>query len=337
MDYQDIVNHLNFAGADGVMSAEGILDNPALFLPRYGSRSEDRDKPITVWTLPKSNNNVEPSEQVLKEKKKRKLLKKLREIEIIEQKNRDDWTPKEQKKVVTKQKRQEKLNKLLQAEKGTTTNASSNARMEQVTVTLGSLYEAADDKLLLANEYLDLATAFPVQMRSVIFHIRRMLKDLLTQYQLLDECLSCESIPQVRAILQKLQDYRINPQSFVYDNIKAKAEKEALERKRREEGKRQAYEARMIRKAKREGKTDLHYYLKIGAELPSQQKLQEFKAMKNRQDVLALWKQNHSQHCMSFHLDDSGCQRGRACAFLHVEVVSNNKKHVFVEQDEVAG
>ena len=31
--YQDIQNNLEFTKADGVMSAEGILDNPALFLP----------------------------------------------------------------------------------------------------------------------------------------------------------------------------------------------------------------------------------------------------------------------------------------------------------------
>ena len=42
-----------------------------------------------------------------------------------------------------------------------------------------------------------------------------------------------------------------------------------MARKRREEGKRKAYEARMIRKAKREGLSDLEYYLRIGANVPT--------------------------------------------------------------------
>lgn len=33
--YNDVVQNLKLTNADGIMSAEGILDNPALFLPRY--------------------------------------------------------------------------------------------------------------------------------------------------------------------------------------------------------------------------------------------------------------------------------------------------------------
>lgn len=47
-------------------------------------------------------------------------------------------------------------------------------------LTLRSLYEVADDKLKLCMEYVALATAI-----SVVFHVRRMLKDMLVECQLL--------------------------------------------------------------------------------------------------------------------------------------------------------
>jgi microsomal dipeptidase-like Zn-dependent dipeptidase len=64
-------------------------------------------------------------------------------------------------------------------------------------------------------------------------------------------------VQQVRDIVMRVKGYKASPASFIYDREKAKEEKNALERKKREEGKRKAYEARMMRKAKREGKTDL--------------------------------------------------------------------------------
>ena len=343
--YQDVRDNLELTRADGLMSAEGILDNPALFLPRYGSRDE-RDKQVTVWSLEKddttsnsSTANVDNNVNDERQTKLRKLLKKLRKIEQIEQKDGNNLTAHEKKMLTSKPKRQRKLKKLQQAAESPS-SATRRASMKQITVSLGSLYDTADDKLKLVAEYLDLATAFPVKMRSIIFHTRRMLKDELVRYQLLEDCLSCESIDQIRtSILQKIQRYRADPYSFVYDREKAKQEKEAMERKRREEGKRKAYEARMIRKAKREGKADLHHYLKIGAAIPTLEKLAHFKTLSSRDEVLALWKKDHSQHCLVFHLDDGGCKRGRTCAFLHVDIAAESSKNrnTFVEKDEVAG
>jgi hypothetical protein len=126
--------------------------------------------------------------------------------------------------------------------------------------------------------------------------------------------------------------YRADPSTFVFDSARAKSEAEALKRRKLEEGKRKAYEARMLRKAKREGKSDLHYYLSQGAALPTAAQMQAYRQME-RDQVLTVWKQHHSQHCMPFHLDAHGCPRDRACAFLHVEQSANT----FRETDEVAG
>lgn len=316
--YQDVKDNMELTHADGLMSAEGILDNPALFLPRYGSR-EETDKPVEI-PVPCSHEKTD--------KKRRKLKKKLHAIERVEDKlqskSESALTEKEKKRLSKKEKYQMSLQKL---------ETASTKETKTETTTLGRLYEVSDDKLRLAFEYLDLATIYPVKIRSVIFHTRRMLKDKLVQYQLLDDCLHCESIDEVRAILKKIEGYQANPASFIYDREKAKQEKEALERKKREEGKRKAYEARMIRKAKREGKSDLNYYLRIGAELPTRETIEKLKGLP-RDEVMTLWKKSHSQHCLSFHLDPNGCTRGRTCAFLHVDVLG---AHSFVEKDEVAG
>ena len=200
------------------------------------------------------------------------------------------------------------------------------------TTTLGTLLQAADDRVTLAFEYLNLVRIYPTTMRTIIFHIRRMLKSELTTYQLMEECLACADVNAVEWILIKIRTYRDNPASFQYDVKKAQQEKEALERKRLEEGKRKAYEARMIRKAKREGKEDLEFYLRQGATVPTKATVEELQGL-DQQARLQIWKdRNHSQHCLAFHLGD--CKRGRSCAFMHVDCQSKN---CFEERNEVAG
>lgn len=333
--YENVVENLSLTQADGIMSAEGILDNPALFLPQLGSRKES-EKQITIAD-PSPINDINSSKSP-DDKAERKLWKKLRKIDKIESKVQakgiDSINDKQRAKLAKKTKIERKLAKLeaLKSEKSPLENHGGD-KPRTTTVTLGELYNAADDKLQLANEYLSLVRRYPIKIRTVVFHTRRMLKDMLNRYQLMDECVACETVDQVQAILDKCQKYQENPESFVYDKEKAKQEKEALARKKREEGKRKAFEARMIRKAKREGKADLEHYLRIGAEVPTLATIEKLKSLP-RDEQLQIWKQEHSQHCMSFHLDPEGCKRDRACAFLHSHAKGTN---TFVESDEVAG
>merc|ERR1711865_836423 len=228
-------------------------------------------------------------------------------------------------------------------------------------VPLQELYASSDDKVQLGYEYLRFVRRFPrtVPMRTVLFHIRRMLKEELVRYQLMADCLQCTTIEEVEAtILAKVQRYREHPASFTYDSARAQHEKAALARKQREEGKRKEYEARMLRKAKREKLDDLEYYLRQGSTVPTWDTIQELKQLKeNKAMQLQLWKErDHSQHCLAFHVgcssasasssavipstatdngdrttttatkttidQDSACPRGRRCAFLHVIVSS---------------
>jgi tRNA-dihydrouridine synthase 1 len=366
--YQDVIDNLNLTGADGLMSAEGLLDNPALFLPRLGSREETKKQVTIPDPLGGGNQSKAENDPTGVEKKKRKFQKKLRAIERIEEKMESEGesalTDEEREKLSEKAVFQACLDKL---------EGESDAANTSSVVSLGSLYKIAENKLELALEYLELASAYPATIRTVIFHTRRMLKDSLVQYQLLEECLACENVQQVHDIVMRIKEYRASPASFTYDREKAKEVKVALERKKREEGKRKAYEARMMRKAKREGKTDLmvraclqlflhhgvyhttlynvwihvlthnilfvhsptQHYLHIGAQVPTPEIVAKLKALP-RNELMTVWKTNHAQHCLSFHMDEGGCPRDRTCAFLHVEN-STSSQNVFVEKDEVAG
>lgn len=214
--YNDVIQNLEFTNADGVMSAEGILDDPAIFA-RYDS-----------------NNNYPPN------------------------------------------------------------------------------------KIDLAIEYIELVEKHPVIMKSIIFHVRRILKEELAEYQLMEDLIGCQSLQAVKKVVLEAKDYKVKG-NYLFDPDKEKKAKEAIERRKQNEGKRKAYEERMTRKAKREGK-DLSYYLQQGIENPNIEDLQDMKKMK-KEDAFAKWKENHHQHCFEFHFNSLGCHRERTCSFLHADAI----------------
>jgi tRNA-dihydrouridine synthase 1 len=396
--YDDVVNNLQSTMADGIMSAEGLLDNPALYLPRLLSATHcdsdstssnsknDMDKTyITVWSLKEDfrykyhnykpigecgvadgvadvggniNNDHGNSSKSRKihaiETKMRKVDEKLQSLREKKSLSQQKVQMKYEKYRSKKEKLQKKIQKLqiesddIAHDVVTATEKNSNdslyhsvaddsinldPHIERRTVTLQSLHDIASDMVLLGMEYLDWATIYPTTIRTIVFHIRRMCKAELVQYQLLQPCLQATTIDTVRDILNRIIHYRIHPDTFVYDKQRAQEEKDAITRKKYEEGKRKAFEERMIRKAKREKKDDLFYYLSIGAELPTKQQMEHYRTL-DRETLVPIWKQNHSQHCISYHMDSDKCQRGRACAFLHVDTTS---KMSLEETDECAG
>jgi len=170
------------------------------------------------------------------------------------------------------------------------------------------------DKFQLAVEYLNNVALHPVKMKSVVFHIRRMCSDELTQYQLLEDIVAAKSVDEVRQVVLQGMAYQ-EKGNYKHDPDKAKRAKEALERRKYEEGKRKAYEERMVRKAKREGK-ELDFYLRQGIEPPTEDAIKELKAM-TKEKAFEVWKAKYPQHCYALHLQEGGCTRDRTCSFLH--------------------
>ena len=75
---------------------------------------------------------------------------------------------------------------------------------------------------------------------------------------------------------------------------KAKRAKDAAERKIQEEGKRKLFEERMIRKAKREGKQDLYFYLNQGSAPHSIEDISALKLLSKEKVVLVVLKFKNS-------------------------------------------
>jgi len=177
------------------------------------------------------------------------------------------------------------------------------------------------DKIDLAIEYIELVEKYPVMMKSIIFHVRRILKDELAAYQLMEDLVACQSLQAVKKVVLEAKDYK-EKGSYVFDPDKDKKAKLAIERRKLNEGKRKAYEERMTRKAKREGK-ELSYYLQQGIDNPTVEDLQEMKKMK-KEDAFNKWKEKHHQHCFEFHFNPLGCHRERTCSFLHADAQYND-------------
>lgn len=72
----------------------------------------------------------------------------------------------------------------------------------------------------------------------------------------------------------------------------------------------------MVRKAKREGREDLNFYLNQGVEPPTIEDIAELKRM-SEEGRFGIWKERFSQHCYGYHFDSTSCTRDRTCAFLH--------------------
>ena len=146
------------------------------------------------------------------------------------------------------------------------------------------------------------------------FHCRRIAKAPLEAYDALDDLVDGPDAAAARRVLERVRRYVQGEETFSPDAArKARAEARRKQRATTREA-RKRFEERMIRKAKREGKP-LDFYVKQGAEKPTRADLERLKAIGDEKKRLAEWNARHKQHCLKFHLGT--CERGDACAFIH--------------------
>lgn len=228
--WDDVVANLNLTGADGVMSAEGMLDDPCLFAGAMSSASTEA-----------SSNSQEL----------RKLERKLAKIDALKQKQGDGATLTE-----------EELEKVKQRKTLRQEHRHLLASLESAP----SIGEVPKDGLTKARLYLAEVQKYPPAppLSTLLFHCRRMAKPELSAFQLLEDFVSSKSLEELEQVLSKAEKFQKNPKSFKVDEDKEQRARELRAQQAYESECRRKYEQRMARKAQRL-RTSLAEVLKASA------------------------------------------------------------------------
>lgn len=212
----DVVANLELTQADGVMSAEGMLDDPCIFA---GSCKGDVDS----------------------KKALRKVEKKLRQVQKLleRQASGAPLNAEELQKVATRK----------QLRKERKSFSSSREVEEDVQVRVPT------DGLAKARVYLDYVSRFTPAppLSTIIFHCRRMAKAELTEFQLLEDFKSSKSFQEMCGLLSKAEAFKRSPGSFKASKEKERRDRELRAQQAYEVECRRKYEQRMARKAARLG------------------------------------------------------------------------------------
>lgn len=313
----DVNANLALTAADGIMSAEGLLDDPAIFERAAAASAVDGGATAD------GGGGAEDAAY----RERRKLTKKLREAERLDEAAASrELTTEEQAKRAQLGAMREALAKLPEPPPPATKGDGGAAARRAA-----PLRDGAQGQLQLALEYLALAELHPPPLSCVLFHVRRICRDVLTKYQALEELLGVSTVGEARALLRRCADFETGKLCFTFDEGAAKREQEKAARRKREAEVRREFERRMKRKAKRDGLEEDHY-IKHGLEPPSADDVKTVRGLAGP-ERMAWWKERFGQHCLAFHLDGQ-CARARGCAFLHLEVARKGEENPsWLEED----
>ena len=310
----ELVESLVHTGCDGVMSAEGALDDPAIFDRAAGYCRAERKR----------------LKREIGEIKGAAARDHAQDQEANLGRPRESSRPPEELPAVPK----------LRAAKA---RLKALPRLPRPG---GQGTGAHPEPLHLAEAYLGLVRVHPptgekgevtreILMAHAIFHLRRLCRDLLSQYELLPILASCRTLDAAADVMRRCREYAEGTREFVAGAEAAQAD--ASEREARQlanAARRAEFVARMRDKARKEGQVDVDCYLRVGREPPTPADLAHARSLAGKRngggrngkgkqaDPLARWWREHfGQHCQGFHLDGVCPHKDdpKGCGFLHGE------------------
>ena len=207
----------------------------------------------------------------------------------------------------------------------------------------GAATSGATAPLDLADQYLALAAAHPppAGITCVTFHLRRLCRDLLTQYELLTPLLAATTlagaargVARCRELADGRATFVAGGPPFVAEPPEEKAlhaalarhpgltpaegrRRRARRRRRRARG-RASFEERMVKRARAEGLADDQTYVRAGLTPPSSADVAAARAM-GAAEQRTWWAARFGRHCREAHIDGR-CPwelDPRGCGYLH--------------------
>jgi tRNA-dihydrouridine synthase 1 len=281
----DVVASLQLTGADGVMSAEGMLDDPSIL----GKAA------------------------VLLRERRRGLRERLRAAKAL----RAEWRSNPAALSAAEREEVETIKR-------------TRRELKSVPTIKRAASSSTDAKLLamtrpeLALEYLRLASSHDgVPLACMRFHVRRMCREAMAKAAA-DGAPSYAPLIEVADSPQQLATVARLCAALESGVAPSPADVESLEALRSQAAcakinaaKRAEFEARMRRKARREGKPD-DEYITVGLAPPTVADVAAVRALPPAEQI-GRWSSRFKQHCCAYHLVGR-CERAlgeHGCAFLH--------------------
>ena len=181
----------------------------------------------------------------------------------------------------------------------------------------------------LAEQYLALVRVHPppgghdAVVTHTVFHVRRLARALLTEYELMDTLKSCTSVDACARVVERCREYADGHVAFdpAAEAARRVAEESAA-RRAANAARRAEFVARMTARARAEGRA-ADWYMRSGREPPTEADLAKAKRMADPKALTKWWRGSFGQHCQGYYVGGA-CPHladARGCGFLHGEEV----------------